>query len=327
MPRILLAILGNTFTETLRQPIYGIVIAATTLVLIFCPSLAMFSMDDDNQLLVDIGLSTLLLAGVLLGAFASSTVVTEEIENKTALTVLSKTVSRTIFILGKFLGVAAAVILAEYFLSLVFLIIVRHGVLQTASDQSDAVVITFGVLAASITFIIGLAGNYFYRWRFSSTAIICGTLLVSLALGLMVFIDPEWSFNPTDNHIKWEIRPLSLTLIAVLILTAVAVMSATRFNMIMTLIICMVVFILGVTFEQWLGPVARDPDQALFIRFLAKIPLAIIPCISFYTVTNAIYHDAVIPTSYIVQVAFYAFLYVSACVMFAIAMFRSREIG
>ena len=95
--------------------------------------------------------------------------------------------------------------------------------------------------------------------------------------------------------------------------------------MIMTLIICVLVFVLGVMFEQWLGPVARS--QSGLLSYLAWIPLTIIPCISFCTVTNAIYHDAVIPTSYILQVAFYAFLYVSACILFAIAMFRSREIG
>ena len=326
MPGILLAIISNTFHETIRQPIYGVVLAATLLVLIFCPSLAMFSMDDDNQLLIDIGLSTLLLSGLLLGAFSSTSVLTEEIENKTALTVLSKTVRRAVFILGKFIGLFAAVILAIYLLVLALLMVVRHGVLQTASDKSDLVVITFGATAGCLALIIALVGNYFYRWRFSSTAILCGAFLGSLALALLVFIDPQWHFNPANNHIAWQLwRPIALTVFAVIILNAVAIMSATRFNMIMTLTICLLVCALGVMFEQWLGPIARA--RAGLSSNLAWIPLTLLPCLNFYVATNAVYRQAMVPLNYIALAAGYAFLYVSACLLFAICLFRSREIG
>jgi len=98
----LVAVVGNTFTETLRQPIYGIVIAATIICLIFAHTLTMFTLSDDDKLLIDVGLSTLLVAGLFLAAFASSYAVTEEIERKTTLTVLSKAISRPTFILGKF---------------------------------------------------------------------------------------------------------------------------------------------------------------------------------------------------------------------------------
>ena len=58
LPINLLAIISNTFTETLRQPIYGVVLAATIGILILSPSLVMFTLDDDNQLLKDTGHTT-----------------------------------------------------------------------------------------------------------------------------------------------------------------------------------------------------------------------------------------------------------------------------
>ena len=326
LPINLLAIISNTFTETLRQPIYGVVLAATIGILIISPSLVMFTLDDDNQLLKDVCLSTLLIAGLLLGVFASASVVTEEIENKTALTVLSKTVGRALFIFGKFIGIIASVLLAEFLLTLVFLMGVRHGVLQTARDQHDTGVITLGSIAAAVTFIVGLAGNYFYRWRFSSTAVTLAAGAAFLAVAVMAFLDPQWNYNPAETNLPWDmLRPQLLTLFAVIILTALAVVFAPRFNMTMTLVFCLLVFLMGMMFEPWLGPIARSHSG--WISYAAWIPLTIIPNISFFQVTNAIYQGTLVPNDYIAHVALYAFLYVLACLLFAVALFRSREIG
>jgi len=204
LPINLFAIISNTFTGTLRQPIYGVVLAATIGILIISPSLVMFTLDDDNQLLKDVCLSTLLIAGLLLGVFASASVVTEEIENKTSLTVLSKTVGRALFIFGKFIGIIASVLLAEFLLALVFFMVIRHGVMQTARDQHDTVVITLGSIAALVTFIVGLAGNYFYRWRFSSTAVTLAVGSAFLAVAVMAFLDlgyaPAPAAHPLCRH-------------------------------------------------------------------------------------------------------------------------------
>ena len=119
--------------------------------------------------------------------------------------------------------------------------------------------------------------------------------------------------------------PLLLTGLAVLILTALAVTFAIRFNMTMTLVFCSLVFLMGIMFEHWLGPIARSHSG--YLRYLAWIPLTIIPNISFYQVTNAIYQGTPVPLDYISHVALYALLYVLACLLFAVALFRSREIG
>ncbi|MBN1846667.1 MAG: hypothetical protein JW810_13360 [Sedimentisphaerales bacterium] len=325
-PTNLLAIIGNTFTEALRQPIYGVVIGATILLIVLSPSLVMFTLDDDNQLLKDIYLSTLLVAGLLLGVFASATVVSEEIESKTALTILSKTVGRALFILGKFLGVLAAVLLAEYLLVLVTLIAVRHGVLQTASETSDPVVLVLGGITALATLLIGLGGNYFYRWRFSSTAIYSGSLIATVAVAVLSVLDRDWHYDPAASHLAWDLLgPIVLTLIAVMILTALAVAFATRLPMIFTLVLCFLILMMGVMLDHWLGPIARSGVG--WMSHLAWIPLTLIPNLSFYQVTNVIYQDRSIPWKYFGQTALYGLLYVGGCLVLAIAWFRRRELG
>jgi len=326
MPKSFFAIVTNTFIDTLRQPVYGVVIAAAVILLIISPSLIMFTLEDDNLLLKDIGLSTLLVAGLLLGVFAAAAVVSEEIENKTTLTVISKTVSRALYIVAKFIGVAGALLLAQYILSLVLLMVVRHGILQRAAEKHDLVVIILGLGSAALTLILGLAGNYFYRWRFSSFAVLMGAALATFVMAIMAFIDPKWNYDPSKNNLAWDLLPpIILIIIAVLILTAIAVVAATRLGMTMSLFICVIIFVLGIMLEQWLGPTARNPDHLM--DYLAWIPLTIIPCLSFFEVTNAIYEQARVPSIYIAHIALYAFLYVGACLLFAVALFRTREIG
>src|SRR5512140_3668832 len=108
----LLAIARNTFVETLRQPVYAVIIVSAVFLFIMSPSLTMYSMGDDNKLLREIGLSTLFLSGLFIAIFAAASAVTEEIDTKPITPVLTKPVHRPIFIIGKFLGISAAVAIA-----------------------------------------------------------------------------------------------------------------------------------------------------------------------------------------------------------------------
>ncbi len=326
MPTNLLAIITNTFTETLRQPIYAVVIAATIILLVFSPSLAMFTLDDDNQLLEDVCISTLMVAGLFLAVFSASTVVSEEIENKTALTVISKTVGRGRFIIAKFLGLTAAVILAQYILGIVVLMVVRHGVMQAAWNESDQVVIWSGSIAAIATLIVSVGGNYFYSWRFSSSAVLFTTIALTILIPVLIFIDPHGKFDPEKIHITTRlIGPMLLTLAAVIILTAIAVAAATRFNLVMTLIVCSLVFVLGAMLQYWLWPAATTTSGIK--SYLAWLGLTVIPNFNVFVATNAIYDEKAIPFSYVAQTALYSLYYTTAVLMIAIALFRRREIG
>ncbi len=319
------AIAQNTFIEIIRQPIYGIVIIATVILLIISPSLTMFTVDDDNKLLMDIGLSTLLVSGLLLAVFSATTVITDEIENKTVLTIITKTVNRNIFVISKFIGIVLAVVLAQYFLSLVYLMIIRHGVLQTASDEHDWVVISLGGGSALLIGIVSVFGNLFYRWRFSSTAIVLGSILATLVFAALCLLDKEWAVNPAENHIQFKlVGPIFLVMLATLTLSSIAMAAATRFNLVVTLFICAIFFILGASIHYWLGP---HTDNDGITGYLAWAALAVVPSINVYVVTNAIFEEIAVPISYIGQTALYSAFYVMAALLFAIVCFRHRDMG
>ncbi|MHC4907360.1 MAG: hypothetical protein ACYTBW_03765 [Planctomycetota bacterium] len=77
----LLAISKNTFIETLRQPIYAVIIVFSLLLMLLAPAVSMYTLDEDIMLLRELGLSTLFLAGLFIAVFASTGAITEEIES------------------------------------------------------------------------------------------------------------------------------------------------------------------------------------------------------------------------------------------------------
>jgi len=152
------SICRNTFVQTIRQPIYGVLLLFTFLVLVLSLPMAAWTMGEkggdyqasDQKMLIQLGLGSLLGTGLLLAAFGASSAVSREIEDRTALTVMSKPVSRATFVLGKFTGVAGAVGAAFYLSSIVFLMTVRHQVMSSAGDPYDWPVIVLGCLAGII---------------------------------------------------------------------------------------------------------------------------------------------------------------------------------
>lgn len=261
-----LAIARNTFVESIRQPIYLVMIAVGILALLITPGLSTFTLSDDNLFMVDMGLATIFLCGLVIAAFVATSVVTREIENKTVLALVSKPVGRPVFVIGKYVGVAAALLVAAVILSCAFLLIKRYGVMQTARDTGDPVVLTFGLLAVFVSVGVGLWCNFFYGWVFASTAV--GSLFpLSLLAWLAVLLfDREWNvqlFKASEETYNTSFLSPSLqpevlmalggVLLALLVVASVALAASTRLSQVMTVVVCLVVFVLGLLTDTLFG--------------------------------------------------------------------------
>lgn len=317
----LFTITKNTVLETLRQPVYIVIIVSGLILLLLAPYISMYTLDEDVKLLRELAFSTLFLAGLFIAVFAATGAVTEEIETGTITTVLSKPISRPLFILGKFLGVAIAVMLAHYLLSAVMLMAVRHGVLETASDEPDWPIVTVFLCTCIATIIISALLNYFYEWSFSASAVVTGSVLAAAALLFLVFIDREWKVNPSQNGFQiFDLYASILLFFAILIMAALAVMFSTRMNIIFTLLCCVGVFLLGLISDWVFG---RFADEYLW----AKIGSIIIPNLQIFWVSDAIYETEKIPIEYLGTGLYYAVLYISGILFFTIALFQKRQVG
>ncbi len=195
----ILAIARNTLLQTIRQPIYGIIVLVTLGGLALAPSLTGWTLDDDNKLLRDIGLSTLLIQGLFLAVFAASSTLHAEIDDKTTLTVVSKPVQRTIFILGKYLGLLGAVAAAHYLAGIALFMAMRHGVLQSAADTSDVTVLVLGPGMVLVLAIAATVLNYIYDWRFLPTLITLALPFLSLSTLVLMVVDRDWKLQTYES--------------------------------------------------------------------------------------------------------------------------------
>jgi len=317
----LFTIAKNTFTETVRRPIYAIIIIAVLLLISLSPSITMYSLDDDDKLLREIGLSTLFLASLFIAILSASGSVAEEIENKTILTVLSKPIQRPIFIFAKFVGVAAAVILAHYICTIAFLMAVRHGVLETVNDPHDWTVITTAGISAISVFVLSAFFNYVYDWKFSSTAVVLLAIFATLSIIFLAFIDNNWQFNPSGNGINaLDLFASLLLVLAAVIIVALAVAFSTRFNISITLSFCVSIFLLGLVTDSVFAELAQE-------HLWAKICYFIVPNLQIFWISDAIHEQSEITFNYITVSALYSFCYASAILLLAIASFQRRQVG
>lgn len=317
----LFTIAKNTFIETLRQPIYSIIIIAALLLFIISPSISMYTMDDDNKLLREIGLSTLFLTSLFIAIFSASGAVAQEIENKTITTILSKPIQRPIFIVAKFLGVTASVFLAHYICTIALLMAIRHGVLETVNDTHDWTVIGTGVFIVGSVLLLSAFFNYAYDWKFSSTAMVLTGIFATFGIVFLIFIDKNWQFKPSENGFNAvDIYASILLLLAALIIVALAVAFSSRFNIVVTLSSCIGIFLLGLVSDYAFG---RFADSHLW----AKIGRFIIPNLQIFWISDAIYEGNTVPAKYILIGASYALCYTGAILALAVALFQRRQVG
>lgn len=272
-----LSIARNTFVEAIRQPIYFVLILAGSLLQVFNVLLSAYSMDyteeglqvqKDNKLLLDMGLATVLVICTLLAAFIATNVLSKEIENKTALTVISKPVGRPLFIFGKFIGVSAAMTMAFVTLVAFFLLAMKHEVMSTARDELDWSVLLTGGGALVISIAAGIWGNFFYGWVFSSTATRVLAPLAIAAWGVTLLVDRSFSVRDfrAEAYIAEVVQPQVLlasicVLMAMLVLAALAVCVSTRLGQVMTIVVCAGMFIGGLMSNYLLGRYAFVNDH------------------------------------------------------------------
>jgi hypothetical protein len=122
----LAAVALSSAKSDIAQPLYPILMAAGIFALVLFVYIPYNTFGDDIKQLKDSGLSLILVLAIVQAVWAASTSVADEVEGKTALTVLSKPVSRRDFILGKYFGISWSVGLMVVILGLVLLVSVAY---------------------------------------------------------------------------------------------------------------------------------------------------------------------------------------------------------
>lgn len=304
----------NTFRETLRQPIYFLLLLTALVMIGFFPTLTLFVFREQVKLVVDSALATMMLFGWGMAVLCANNTVSREIANGTVLMVLSKPVNRQAFLAAKILGILAALALFAGLAGLGTLVAVRVARDQFALDNT-AIALYFGALALGCA--AGGLNNYFTRRSFPMAATVGLLVLVPLATLVVAAIPPQAGVE----RLRWGLAPaLALIGFSTLALGALATALSTRLDMVPNLVVCGCIFLLGLVSDY------------LFGRFAGSNPFAflaynLVPNWQLFWMADALAADRAIPWSYVGWGALYTTLCLLLFTILAAVLFREREVG
>lgn len=155
-------IASNTFREAVRDRVLYNLIAFAVLLSGAAILVSQISIEIERLVVVNLGLTSVSLFGVVIAIFIGIGLVSKEIEKRTLYTVLSRPVRRWEFIVGKFFGLAGTLVVNTFFMAIgVFaaLLYVVHRF--TVSDASILIALYFIVLQFLIVCSIALLFSSF----------------------------------------------------------------------------------------------------------------------------------------------------------------------
>jgi len=188
-----------TAKEAISQPIFILALVVGAVAMVVFIYIPYNTFGEDVKMLKDSGLTTIMVLAIFVGLWTASVSVADEIEGRTALTLLSKPISRRQFVLGKFLGIIWPIVLLFIVLGVVFLITVSYKVVYDSRESSNPVPdwqecytvmvsavpgLVLGLMETVVLVAISVAIST--RLPMMPNLLICGTIYVLGHLGPLI---------------------------------------------------------------------------------------------------------------------------------------------
>jgi ABC-type transport system involved in multi-copper enzyme maturation permease subunit len=281
------------FREGIRQPLFWLVGGIAMGLMLISPFLPYFTFGEDFKMVRELGHDMIMLAGVIFSVLAASISISDEIEGRTAITVMSKPVSRRQFLIGKFLGILLAAAVMTLILGCVFAAVMRVTLWYNGDPVPDWT--GFSGFPA-----LGEAANQFtlgvFSWFFWSLGVVPG-----LVFGFC----------------------------QVMVLLAIAVALATRLPFVVNLVTCLVVFFVG----HLTHVLVQESSTGRFplVAFVARIFEYVFPGLEYFDLGPLIARDLAPDfwqlTYYLGSVTLYAILYSIIALLVGLILFEDRDLA
>ncbi len=318
MPRLLALVMPKTgavalaaFRESCRQPMYWLIGSFAVFLMAIAIFTPYFTFGDDYKMMKQIGFDIAKLAAMLFGILAASISIAEEIEGRTAITVMSKPINRRQFLFGKFFGIlmacAAMTLVLGWFLNWALLANPAYDKINEQSDplaeQARADIAPFFKNAAT-----GTVGKVFAEGA--------GT----------------WIADTVAHTVG-----LALGFGQVMILLAIVSALATRLPFVINIVIAMIVYFLGnlapvvVKVTGQLQETGETSTAVGLVRFFGQLFDTFLPALDTFNMSPAIVRDtplALWPFAlYVVSVFGYSCLYTAIAMLVGLLLFEDRDLA
>jgi hypothetical protein len=312
-----LAIARLTALESIRQPICLILVTVSVMTIGVLPMIVAHSMGEEGKLIRDSALSMYLLSGLFLSSYAACLAITHEIRQGTVSAVLTKPVSRTVFILAKFFGVATVTALYALIAGMAVIISSRTSMEAIKVDVWSALPLLF---APFIAFFIAGLTNYFAGRVFVSDAFMALVVMVTLAFATAGLVDTEGHAQAFGALFDWRLLQACVAIsFALMLLQAMAVAISTKLDAVPTLVLCSIILIVGLMSDYLFGQFADT-------HLIANMAYHITPNWQHFWMVDALTAQGHIPWIVVAAVGKYALTYTIGVLFLAIGIFRTSEI-
>ena len=126
-----------TSKEAVAQPLYLLALIIGACLLLLYIVIPYNTFGEDVKMYKDSSLMTIMILAFLVAIWTASVSVADEIDGRTALTLLSKPISRREFVLGKFLGIVWANLLMFIILGAWMMLLVSYKVVYDARETAN----------------------------------------------------------------------------------------------------------------------------------------------------------------------------------------------
>jgi ABC-type transport system involved in multi-copper enzyme maturation permease subunit len=298
------AVAHSAFRESLRQPMFWLLFFIALFLMWLVPLLPYFTLGEDIKMVKELGYDLIMLFAVVFAVIAASTSISEEIEGRTAVTLMSKPVSRRQFLLGKFLGIFMGALVMATILGwfMVWMFLFKENLDPPIGGDKN------------------LVADPAWVSRFVRDYVPAGEP-AGLVRGVGLWFDDSGAALPG----------LVIVSMQVMVLLAIAVALATRLPMVVTIPICIVFYFLG-HLTPILISVSRGKGGAYrLIEFMAQVFDTILPGLEHFSLGAVIVRDAPLPAGqfalYTSEVSLYALLYTAIALLFGLILFEDRDLA
>jgi hypothetical protein len=299
------AVALSAFREGIRQPMFWLILIGAIGLMILIPFVPYFTFGEDYLMSRELGQDVIMLGAVIFGAVLASTSISEEIEGRTAVTLMSKPVSRRQFLLGKYVGILLAALVITVLLGWFFdwMLLFKRWY-----DQVDPV-------------------------QFPAGAAIVVRSVAPRSLEQQAFLRGAswWVIDASD------VAPgLALGFGQVMVLLAVAVCLATRLPVAANVTTCGVVYVLShlspiLLASAGTGPRGGQAESGVtqMLLFVAQLFDRVLPGLQLFKPTQIT--DAPVPLGdmafYSGEVMLYALMYTVIVLLFGLVLFEDRDLA
>lgn len=316
------AVAYAAFRESCRQPLFWLIVAGGYGLIWLSVIIPYFTFGDDYKMMKQIGFDIVMLASVLFGVLAASMSISEEIEWRTAVTLMSKPVNRRQFLIGKFLGITMACLIMSLLLSWTLTDALRamreFDPINNAPDPADPLATATDKVVDPMTF------------EAQKTVVPPFQKAVPSTPGKMFARGAGLWFSDALAHSFGVVLGFG----QVLILVAIASALATRLTFVVNIVICLLVYFLG-----HLAPVivqatqqAQGGGTALgLIGFIGQLFDVLLPSLESFNMSRAIIRESPLPLwefgAYVLTVLGYSLIYTTIALLIGLLLFEDRDLA